>query len=83
MKGGGEPNHSVAVKAPTAMTPHQGSLVSGPLTVADAVAGEGPEADVWIYPTVQTTRANGNAVRTNMRLGWGTVVPRKSCHTAV
>ena len=52
VKGGGEPNHSVAVKAPTAMTPHQGSLVSGPLTVADAVAGEGPEADVWIYPTV-------------------------------
>ena len=43
VNGGGDPNHSVAEKAPAAMTPHQGSAVSGPLIVVDAVA---PEAGV-------------------------------------
>jgi hypothetical protein len=46
--GGGEPYHSVAVNAPTAMTPHHGSAVSGPLMVGDGVA---PDAGVCIYPT--------------------------------
>ena len=49
MRGGGHPNHSEAVKAPAAMTPHHGSVVSGPLTVPDAA--EAPEAGVKIYPT--------------------------------
>lgn len=45
--GGGEPYHSVAVKAPTAITPHHGSAVKGPLTVPDTVpSGERPEAGV-------------------------------------
>ena len=61
-KGGGQPNHSEAVQAPAAMTPHHGSAVNGPLTVPDAA--EAPEADLKIYPTSGEDR---NAVRTKHR----------------
>jgi hypothetical protein len=35
LMGGGELNHSVAVKEAAATTPHHGSEVRGPLTVDD------------------------------------------------